>query len=36
MTFDHKVKHNGKWYLPGEEVPGGDARNSVENKPFSF
>ena len=36
MTFDHKVKHNGKWHLPGAEFPGGDPRNSVENKPFSF
>lgn len=20
MVFDHKVKYNGKWYLPGEEI----------------
>lgn len=20
MKFDYKVKYNGKWYLPGEEV----------------
>ena len=20
MVFDHKVKRNGKWYLPGEEI----------------
>ena len=23
MTFDHKVKYNGKWYLPGETIPEG-------------
>lgn len=21
MVYEYKVKHNGKWYLPGEEVP---------------
>lgn len=21
MKFDHKVKHRGKWYMPGQEVP---------------
>lgn len=20
MKFDHKVKYNGKWYMPGEEI----------------
>lgn len=20
MTFDHKVKYNGKWYMPGEKI----------------
>lgn len=20
MKFDYKVKHNGKWYMPGEEI----------------
>ncbi len=20
MEFDHKVKYNGKWYLPGEKI----------------
>lgn len=20
MKFDHKVKYNGKWYLPGQEI----------------
>lgn len=20
MVFDHKVKYNGKWYMPGEEI----------------
>lgn len=22
MKFDHKVKYNGKWYMPGEEIDG--------------
>lgn len=22
MKFDHKVKYNGKWYMPGEEIGG--------------
>ena len=21
MIFDHRVKHGGKWYLPGQDVP---------------
>lgn len=21
MVYEYKVKHNGKWYLPGENVP---------------
>lgn len=20
MVFDHKVKYNGVWYMPGEEI----------------
>lgn len=21
MVYEYKVKHKGKWYLPGEEIP---------------
>lgn len=27
MTFDHKVKYNGKWYMPGEEITEGAERS---------
>lgn len=30
MKFDHKVKYNGKWYMPGEEISG------VEESTFEF
>lgn len=40
MKFDHKVKYNGKWYLPGEEIE--EKRESAETadslpfeKPFT-
>lgn len=23
MVYEYKVKHKGKWYLPGEEIPEG-------------
>lgn len=30
MKFDHKVKYNGAWYLPGDEIPG-DNHKAEEN-----
>ena len=30
MVYEYKVKHNGKWYLPGENVP-----DVKEEKSFS-
>lgn len=30
MKFDHKVKHNGIWYEPFEEVP-----DSIVKKPYT-
>lgn len=29
MKFDHKVKHNGIWYEPFEEVPDTDAESTL-------
>lgn len=28
MKFDHKVKHNGIWYEPFEEVPDTDVKRT--------
>lgn len=28
MKFDHKVKHNGIWYEPFEEVPDTDGKRT--------
>lgn len=28
MKFDHKVKHNGIWYEPFEEVPDSNGKKS--------
>ena len=28
MKFDHKVKHNGIWYDPFEEVPDTDGKRT--------
>lgn len=33
MKFDHKVKHNGIWYEPFEEVP--DTNEKAEGKKYS-
>ena len=30
MVFDHKVKYNGVWYMPGEEI-----KNEVDEKKTS-
>lgn len=30
MVFDHKVKYNGVWYMPGEEI-----KNEVGEKKTS-
>ena len=30
MKYDHKVKYNGTWYLPGDEIPE-ENHKSVEN-----
>lgn len=34
MKFDCKVKYNGKWYLPGEEVE--ENEGAVESAPLPF
>lgn len=31
MKFDHKVKYNGTWYLPGDEIPE-ENHNAEESK----
>lgn len=28
MKFDHRVKHNGIWYAPFEEVPDSDGKRT--------
>lgn len=30
MKFDHKVKHNGIWYEPFEEVPDTDGKRTYK------
>ena len=32
MVFDHKVKYNGKWYMPGEEIAEADLSTSESFK----
>ena len=32
MVFDHKVKYNGKWYMPGEEIAEVDKTTSESFK----
>lgn len=32
MVFDHKVKYNGKWYMPGEEIAEADKSASESFK----
>ena len=32
MVFDHKVKYNGKWYMPGEEIAEVDLSTSESFK----
>ena len=32
MVFDHKVKYNGKWYMPGEEIAEVDKSTSESFK----
>ena len=32
MVFDHKVKYNGKWYMPGEEIAEVDKTSSESFK----
>lgn len=32
MVYDYLVKHNGKYYQPGEEVPENDESVSFDDK----